>query len=280
MARNRWLDVNGTYTNTANWSEGTLPAATEDVDLDGGTNNIVSCPTTGLDYNSVNVYRDFAGKIAAAGNPWELGSLTVRLLYNGASCRGAYFACDATETVPLALVKASMAGGEGLNFVDTAAADGGTWTEIAILGGNAITIATGVNVTRLNVAGGVTTLDSGANITAAQAMAGVVHCSAAFDDGSDEIRVGGSATWNHIGSSTFDVDNVVVLPGGTFNWHDYGSTIDNLWVFPTGTVNANGGPGRARTATNVWNYGVINLTGLGSNVTLTNMKADSGKVER
>ncbi len=68
MATREWQDVDGDWTNTANWSDATVPVTDDDVVIGSGTQDI----TTNIDQNGVSlaslkVGENYTGKIGTSG---------------------------------------------------------------------------------------------------------------------------------------------------------------------------------------------------------------------
>ena len=81
MATNNWIDANndGDPSNTANWSLGALPVATNDVIIDRGFNPILGYDATtawGVGLNSLTVTSGFQGGYIGGTNPllFKMGS--------------------------------------------------------------------------------------------------------------------------------------------------------------------------------------------------------------
>ena len=87
MATRRWLDVNGDWNNTANWSGGAVPVNGDDVYIEEGANNIVTnLNQSAVALNSLHIAKNFESNIGsysqAAGNTYlQIGATTVNLGY-------------------------------------------------------------------------------------------------------------------------------------------------------------------------------------------------------
>ena len=77
MATRRWLDVDGDWTNVANWSGGAAPAgvAADSAVIDSGSQNItLNVDQNAVELLSIKVGPNFTGNIGGTGNPLKIGS--------------------------------------------------------------------------------------------------------------------------------------------------------------------------------------------------------------
>ena len=81
---NIWQDVDGNWTNTANWSRGSAPAATEHVYILDGTQDIeTNVDQNTTDLSSLRIGSQFTGDIGKSGGPLKIGAAEVLVAGGG-----------------------------------------------------------------------------------------------------------------------------------------------------------------------------------------------------
>lgn len=276
MANNYYLNVSGDYTAVANWSIGAAPVAADTVQILSGDKAIetnVPAATAGLNHAGYEIGPQFTGSLGTAALPCYVGAVTAAMRFNGLRTTAAWINVDTGDASSMD-VYATGAGTTALNL-----GGAGTWTAIRVHHGN-VHIYSGPTVTALYVLGGdaVVTIDSGATITTAICVAGQVNSRAA----ATTIRLGGSAIWDHIGTTTYNITTLDVYGSSRFNFGSDGGTITTANLFgPDCLLDCNRGQGKSRTITSLYRFGGrINVAELGKSVTITNEYAYAGfKVE-
>ena len=78
MADNRWLDVDGNWTNTSNWSLGAAPVSTNNVYIYSGSQTInTNLDAAAVDLASLKIGGTFTGSIGGTGNPLKISATDV-----------------------------------------------------------------------------------------------------------------------------------------------------------------------------------------------------------
>lgn len=264
----------GDWTSAASWTTGAAPIATEDVGmLSGAADFVTNLPTTGLDYNSLQVGPEFRGSIGSSGNVCELGSVP-KVLFDGQRCKRAYFQVDNTETVSDFFVESTSESDDALVVSRNGT---GVITRFRVRGGQKIVIAAAASVARLILEQTARIkrlkIESGADVDYAMLGEGVVDCYADIDN---EMHINGG-TWNHLGETNATCPLIIVSPGAVLNLWSGTGTFTNVYNF--GMINANGGTGKRRTITNYFDCGgTLDKRGLGHHLTITNKFLSGGKI--
>lgn len=272
---NKWLDGSTDWSAIGNWSKGSAPAASEDLQFLTGTQSITtSLPTigNGINYDSLMVRPAFRGQIGSAANKLYLGTID-EILYQGVGCRECWLAVDAGDAVTLMRVQGTYPTGNSLQLFT------GTFTELVVEQAARMVIGAAATATLLRTVDTNSAVniiaESGATLTTTWWGGGTMQCSAAA--GTVYLLAG---TWNHLGDSTYNITALHVAKGATFNFWSRGGTIGE--IRNAGTINCNGGVGDTRTITNLYNYetGVVDCRRLGATVVITNTYDRGGSVLR
>ncbi len=265
----------GDWNAAASWTGGAAPGAGDDVGMLAGVIDFVTnLPTLGVDYGSLRVGRQFAGSIGApGGNVLQVGSIP-KIIFEGERCRRAYIEVDTGETVTDFFVEATSENADGLVITRNGT---GVITRLRIRGGHNIVLAGTGQATRFimeSIARMMRArLESGASVATAMIGAGIVDCYTAI---TSELHLAGGV-WNHFGQTLFDIPTVIVARGATLNFWSGGGTLTNVYNF--GTINCNGGQGKARAITNYYDCGgIIDRRGLGNSVLITNRFMSGGQI--
>ena len=273
MADNIWQDVDENWTNVANWSQGSAPAITEDIYFLTGSQTIdTNLPASGagIDYNSLNVGPNFAGKIGTTTNKLYIGDVGT-LYFNGARCQECWLGVDGGgDALARTFVDSSGPGTNALHLFS------GEFTNVHIRGGQSARVGAGATVTNLYGTGnGRCVIEASATLTNAYIAAGSYDNYAAV---ATLLRVYGG-TWNHVGTTTF---NIATLDqgGGLFRFNSKGGTITTANLFG-GKLDGSGGFGTPRIITTLNQYGgVYDSSGTGSSITVTNYNEWGGEERR
>lgn len=277
MADNFYLNVSGDWTAHANWSDGADPDATDYVRILSGDKSIdtnLPAATAGLNYAGLEIGPQYSGNLATAAAPLYVGAVTAAIKYNGQRCPAAYLAVDTGDASTLD-VYGSTIGPTALNL-----SGAGTWTTIRVHRG-CVTVYTGTTATTIYVLSpdAVVWLNSGATIANVIATAGQVYCSAAIGT---LVRLTGSAVWNHVGTSAYDIGTLDIYDSARFNFGSEGGTITTVNLLGANALlDCDQGSGKPRTISTLNRYnGTIDVSGVGKNVTLSAENAYGGaKVE-
>lgn len=266
MATANWLDVNGTWSNAANWSTGAAPTSSDAVQIVSGTQVIdTSLPgaTAGVNYTGFLVGPQFAGAIGSDAASLYVGSITA-IDFFGERCAEAWIRVDTGDTVTGFNVKATSSNSNALRL------DGpGTISTLRVTKGK-VRIGSGLTVTNLIIvpstgqdADVMVIIDSGATVGSVYMAGGVVYNEAALTT----LNVSGG-TWYHQGESAFNITTLNVW-GGTFEFASDGGTVATLNQYG-GKVDLDAGTGKARVITTYNQLGGERvITGVGANVTIS-----------
>lgn len=83
MADCRWLDVDGDWTNTSNWSNGSAPTDGDDVYIETGSKTInTNLGQSAVKVASLNIAKNFTGKIGTASTKLDIGADQVNIGYS------------------------------------------------------------------------------------------------------------------------------------------------------------------------------------------------------
>ena len=82
MATRNWLDVDGDWTNTNNWSGGAVPVAGDDVYIESGTQTIdTNLGQSAVKVASLNIAKNFTGQIGTTSTALDIGADVVNIGY-------------------------------------------------------------------------------------------------------------------------------------------------------------------------------------------------------
>lgn len=256
----------GTWTAGANWSTGSPPAAGDNPIIESGTVDVTTSypgATAGVDYDRFVVRELYSGKLATAGSPFYIGSVTHPIYYAGRNCQ-AYLAIDVGKSSTIDVLATRM-------MLDALVLSGeGTWAEVAVHEANRATIATGATVTMLRLVG------AGANV---DVQAGVSLASLSIDAGSVSTKsvastradVGGNGSLEITSTSTATAPLITLAGGAALRLNCANLTITNLYVYPGAAILWNGNQLGANTITNLYVYGEGKTIQLPPNITVTNL---------
>lgn len=217
MATNRWLDVNGTPTDVANWSLAHVPAAAEDIICDAGNKAIAGVDWSAINPASFKLGAKFTGTWGTSTVPLKFGTITT-FTYDGQLCPSFNISASPTTAVIYSTHTAP----------DSFYATAGTWAKALVLGGSAVRFGGSVTLTKLITAAlGAdniyVTLDSGLTLTAADIQAGniLASCAAGTIDQS-------GGRWQHIGSSTNNITALNIWRAGRFEFKSMSAVITKV----------------------------------------------------
>lgn len=232
MANRDWLDVDGNYNNTANWSGGAVPVANDVVRFLKGTMNInTNLNQVAVAPDDVIIGPQFAGIVGSPTNPLIYGATVDRIMYNGVNCQGCSIQASTVTDVIVINTHA-----QAYSFLLT----GGTATNLYMkygLGARVGAAATVVNIRQsvdrgIHEAGCQLTVDAGATLTNAWIDGGKFYCR-------DEVTAGvlTRGEWIQDGE---DVDiTALAIHGGLLNLLGQDCDVPTLEIFG-GTLDASG----------------------------------------
>jgi hypothetical protein len=268
MATRTWLDQDGDWSNTSNWSGGSAPTASDDVEILEGEQDITtSLPGSGsgINYASLTVGPNFTGSIGTAGAPLYVGDVA-SVTYRSRLASQCFIAVDSGDDIAKLIVDGTGGTAYGLMIV------AGTVTDAVVKSAQRFRIGASATVTTLRSVGQdvVIVAESGSTLTTVNAVLGNITCYGA----AGTINMAG-ATWNHVGQTVFNV-TTLNLYSGTFHNHAGGGTTTTVNQHG-GTYNANGGKGQTRTVTTYNQYaGSLDRRNLGSTLILGTHNRDGG----
>lgn len=247
MATRTWLDSNGDWEDTDNWSGATAPVTGDTVIIASGSQNI----TTNLDQSAVDeltiiIGEDFQGTIGTSGTNLEVGD-DITLRFNGKRCQGCFITITSGDVYVT-----------GASHYPNSLVLNGTVTSIYVSAANNLTLGSALTATNLYLEGPqiTATLESGLTLTNAFVNAGVITCQAALTN----LYMSGGL-WKHMGTSTNDITLVELRAAqARFIWDAPGSTIGYATVY-AGIFDGSVDPG-AKTLTDgeVHFGGTLNLS--------------------
>ncbi len=216
MATRTWLDQNGNWTNTSNWSGGSAPANDDIIRIFDGNKTLDTNMTTSITGTTLIVGPNFAGKIGTAGAPLVLSTGTT-VEFFGERTQQCYF----NLTGGTVRIHATSANPNAFHLI------GGTATSLSIRSGMLV-IGGSATVTAGYILGpsAQVSVESGATLTAISQYGGTVNCEAAA--GTVNQFAG---TWNHVGDTTFNITALNISgPQARFNWQSTGGTVTAVTV--------------------------------------------------
>lgn len=254
MATLYWQDVDGNWTNTANWSTGSAPATGDTVYILAGSQNIA----TNLNQSAVTLANliigmGFAGAIGTAAaslqigaTAWTIGQPTtgtssggvsgrIRIDFGSVSFNGTVLNTSSNST-DANLEPVRIAGTNAANVLNVLGGLVGVATTLPTL---TSTIAT------LNAVRGVVNFGFGVTWTTANVSSG---CTFNAQTGGTTLTTSNGAVANINGTAKVTTVNC----GGAVNLNQRpgsGNIVDTLNVYETGTVDFSGNPGTGTIGT-------------------------------
>lgn len=267
MATNYWLDVDGNWTNTANWSLAAVPVAADDVYILAGSKAIITnLNQSAVTLASLTIGQGFTGTIGTASaylqisaTAWTIGRPTtdgstptgssrIKINFGSVQFTGTVLATSAStsdsgyEAVRILGTHASnklyVLGSSLIGVGTTTPAETSTISELDVNGATAVVnYGVGVTWTTANVAGGGTlnTNTGGTTLAVDAASTANTYGSAAITN----VNNSGTARLNH--RTTTSVATLNAYPGSTtdFSGNPASTIVTTLNFYPGAAVTVN-----------------------------------------
>src|SRR5574343_311554 len=261
MATRTWLDTDGDWENTANWSGATVPAEGDTAIIDSGNKAIVTnVDQSDVDAIILKVGPRFTGTIGTAAAPLKLGcaSLQGAIDFNAPLCEGAH------------LQVVGAAGYSRTRVYNTSALPYG----FHLLGST---------VDIIHVAGGRAQL--GGSVVAGQIMvhgrtpsAPFVQLESRLSFADDLTGLDSGGRIDQRGTTTGDITGIVEMSGGLFVWRAPGSTVYQVDCFGGTFDGSRDATAKTLSASRVFTGGMIDIeNGCGTIIQTAALKVYGGQ---
>lgn len=270
MATRTWQDVDGNWTNTANWSGATVPISGDTVRILNGNKNI----NTNTDQSAVNITYlqvgpDFAGTIGTPTSPLKTGNATT-ILINTPKCPSLNLFPANCTTLNIADTHENT---YACNLVD------GNFTTLIIEKAKSCILGAALNIANsgLLVIGYkdnplmdcFVTIESGFTLGTSAIIR--QHGGQVVNYAATHTIQMIAGKWIHSGDTNYDITTLTMYhPNATFLWNSLAGTISQAYVYG-GLLDAsqNGNP-KTLTNAEVWSGGIIDLKNNVNTITVSN----------
>lgn len=274
MASIYYLGVDGNWTNTANWSGGSVPVSTDDVFIANSSQDIITnLNQSAVALASLTIDATYTGKIGAASTYLQIDATTLtigRQTGNVNATGSSRLHLKGTYTTAVVLDTAVSSADTGYPPLCFA----GTITTLHVRGGSVgiavLTPTETATATTINI-----TQSSSAQVSPVVTMGSVTNTTINLDSGILTSRASATCTTANVRGGTYRVEGTnahttATVEGGSLVYNGTG-TITNLIVYSATADFSN--DTRAKTITNCNAYKGATLrvdTGVSGSVTLTN----------
>lgn len=282
MATRTWLDTDGDWENTANWSGATVPAEGDTAIIDSGNKAIVTnVDQSDVDAIILKVGPRFTGTIGTAAAPLKLGcaSLQGAIDFNAPLCEGAHLQVVGAAGYSRTRVYNTSALPYGFHLL------GGTVDIIHVAGGRAqlggSVVAGQIMVHGRTPSAPFVQLESG--LSFADDLTGLDSALIVFGGTVDSLaeltsvlQSGGKI--DQRGTTTGDITGIVEMSGGLFVWRAPGSTVYQVDCFGGTFDGSRDATAKTLSASRVFTGGMIDIeNGCGTIIQTAALKVYGGQ---
>lgn len=267
MAANYYLNIDGNWTNTANWSRGSVPDNTDTVYiLEGAADRVIAtnlpAATAGINYAGLVIGPRFRGKIGSASTPLYIGSVTASIKFDGALCQECHLAVDTGDSSSIEILSC----GSGPYALSLSGA--GTWANIY---GQAtagfVRVGTTTFTTTWNLGGLLIYVEAGATFGTMYQMGPAARAEILCAVGTLLESHGGNARLIAAEDKTYAL--LKVWGGRVSHEGSASPTITAAHVGGGGTLDMSGGSGKPATITSLYRYSGGNVIKPANSAALT-----------